>query len=219
MINLLEMIIQRYGMLILVGGLLALSACSHTEDGINLPPLGSVEASSSSGYAPFQVAFDASSSLDPDGWLTRYEWNFGDGTTARGAQVEHIFADDGDYTVALTVRDNRGAEATTTVMIEVMNPPPIAQFSYSPQEPIVGQVMRFSASTSYDPASVGPKTVTDYHWNFGDGDEATGVIVEHVYVVPTEYTVTLTVTDDDGAESTAERVVEIGFPAPPPPPG
>ena len=172
-----------------------------------------------SGYAPLRVDFDASSSSDPDGWITRYEWAFGDNTTARGAQVEHVYADNGDYTVALTVRDNRGAEATATAIIEVLNPPPVAQFSYTPQEPIVGQDVRFSAGTSYDPAAVEMKTVATYHWDFGDGSEAIGMIVEHRYVIPAEYTVTLTVTDDDGAEGTVERAVEIGFPAPPPPPG
>jgi PKD repeat protein len=199
-------------------GFLALFACSHNDEE-NLPPMAAFVVSSPNGYAPFQVAFNASSSSDIDGRIVRYEWSFGDGATARGVQVEHVFADDGEYTVALSVQDNRGAEATATAVIEVLNPPPVAQFSYTPQEPIVGQVIRFSASTSYDPAALVPKTVTAYHWDFGDGNETTGVIVEHVYVIPAEYTVTLTITDDDGAEDITEAVVEIGLPAPPPPPG
>lgn len=202
--------------MMIIVGLLALPACLHS--GENLPPLAAFVVSSPNGYAPFQVVFNASSSSDPDGRIIRYEWYFGDGATARGVQVEHVFEDDGEYTVVLTVRDNRGAEDTTSTMIEVLNPPPVAQFTYSPQEPIVGQPVFFNASTSYDLAALGPKEVMDWHWDFGDGEEAAGAVVQHAYMAPGEYTVTLTVTDDDGAESIAEAVVEIGLPAPPPPP-
>lgn len=58
-----------------------------------------------------------------------------------------------------------------------------------------------------------------WYWKFGDGNEADGEMVEHVYLAPGGYTVILTVTDDDGAESSTETVVEIGLPAPPPLPG
>jgi len=77
----------------------------------------------------------------------------------------------------------------------------------------------FNASTSYDPAALRPKEVMSWYWDFGDGDEADGSLVQHIYVVPGEFTVVLTVTDDDGAEDTTEAVVEVGLPAPPPPPG
>lgn len=201
----------------IIVGLLALSACLHS--GENLPPLAAFVVSSPNGYAPFQVVFNASSSSDPDGRLIRYEWNFGDGATARGIQVEHVFEDDGEYTVVLTVRDNRGAEDTAVAVIEVFNPPPIARFTYSPQEPVVGQAVLFDASTSYDPAALGTKEVMDWHWDFGDDEEADGEIVQHVYTRPGQYTVTLTIIDDDAAENITEAVVEVGLPAPPPPPG
>ena len=175
--------------------------------------------SSPSGYAPFHVVFDASSSSDHDGSIARYTWNFGDGGTARGVRVKHTFQDDGEYHGILTAEGNRGAEDGATAVIEVLNAsPPIARCAYSPQEPVVGQQVVFDASEPYDPASLGPQEVVSWHWDFGDENKGKGQLVEHVYMVPGEYTVTLTITDNDGAEGTTEETVDVGLPAPPPPP-
>jgi len=56
-------------------------------------------------------AFDASSSTDPDGSLTAYNWTFGNGATATGATANVTYAAAGDYTVTLTVTDDQGATA------------------------------------------------------------------------------------------------------------
>ena len=47
------------------------------------------------------TTFDGAGSSDLDGSITGYTWNFGDGTTAQGAVVSHVYAA-GTYAVTLT---------------------------------------------------------------------------------------------------------------------
>ena len=55
-----------------------------------------------------EVSFDASASSDPDGSISSYKWDFGDGGEGSGVNVEHSYHGLGDYTVTLTVIDNEG---------------------------------------------------------------------------------------------------------------
>jgi PKD repeat protein len=65
------------------------------------------------------VKLDGSGSSDPDGYLTRYAWNFGDGTTAYGRIVYHKFVKVGTYKVTLIVTDNKGAKASDTAIVTI----------------------------------------------------------------------------------------------------
>ena len=56
-------------------------------------------------------------------------------------------------------------------------------------------------------------SVASYAWDFGDGATASGRTAEHAYAADGSYTVTLVVTDDRGASSTATRVVQVARPA------
>ncbi len=65
------------------------------------------------------VRFDGSASLDPDG-IARYEWAFGDGSTAVGATTAHSYSQDGAFVVSLTVTDAYGAQAVATNPVDVV---------------------------------------------------------------------------------------------------
>jgi DNA-binding beta-propeller fold protein YncE len=67
------------------------------------------------GTAGAPTRFDASSAVDPDGSIVRYDWNFGDGTILLdgGPTPSHVYTTPGDYTVSLVVTDNEGASTTT----------------------------------------------------------------------------------------------------------
>ncbi len=58
-------------------------------------------------------------SFDPKkkGSVAKYEWDFGDKTTAIGETVSHSYASGGDYKVTLTVTDNRGGTASTSIIV------------------------------------------------------------------------------------------------------
>ena len=66
-----------------------------------------------------ECAFDASGSTDPDGSIASYAWDFGDGEHGTGATPQHTFAEAGEYTVKLTVTDDRGGTGTKTQTLTV----------------------------------------------------------------------------------------------------
>lgn len=83
--------------------------------------------------------------------------------------------------------------------------PPIASFIYTPKNPVVNQVITFNASLSYDPDG----KIVKYLWDFGDGSKAEGKVITHSYNEPGDYIVTLTVSDSEGAESSASKIVKV----------
>lgn len=54
-------------------------------------------------------SFDGTGSVDPDGTVVGYDWDFGDGTVGQGATIQHPYAAGGNYQVSLVVTDNAGA--------------------------------------------------------------------------------------------------------------
>ena len=80
----------------------------------NQAPVASFEAVGAP--AGSAVVFNAAGASDPDGSITRYDWDFGDGNALQngGPQVAHVFAQPGSYEVRLVVTDNEGASTLTT---------------------------------------------------------------------------------------------------------
>ncbi|HEY5620239.1 MAG TPA: PKD domain-containing protein, partial [Candidatus Bathyarchaeia archaeon] len=89
----------------------------------NRPPGATFTGSTNSVLTGVSVTFDAASSSDPDGTITSYLWDFGDGSTGSGATTSHSYANAGTYTVRLTVTDNLGATASTTYTVTVTAAP------------------------------------------------------------------------------------------------
>ena len=85
----------------------------------NAAPVASFSVKPDTARVNQGVSFDATASLDADGKIAGYAWEFGDGATATSATAEHVFTGPGDYTVTLTVTDNEGGtgavEKTVTV--------------------------------------------------------------------------------------------------------
>jgi PKD repeat protein len=69
----------------------------------------------------YPVQFDASESDDPDGEIVSYHWDFGDGASAEGMNVEHIFPQQQtEYLVTLTVTDDSGTANSSIRKVVVL---------------------------------------------------------------------------------------------------
>ena len=90
-----------------------------SRQGPNQPPVASFTYSPKNPIANQNIIFDASNSTDPDGTITNYEWNFGDGTTGFGKITTHSYVKNGTYTVNLTVTDDKGATDKSSKEIAV----------------------------------------------------------------------------------------------------
>ena len=149
---------------------------------------------------------------DPGGLVTSYRWGFGDGSTATGPEVTHLYDRAGTFVVTLTVGDdfNRVAQVTGSITIGGTTGPTVA-FEFSPTMPVEGERVFFNASGS---APAIGRVIDDYEWDFGDGETEVGLAVSHPYEAPGSYVVVLRVTDDAGQTGTASRTVTVSSAGP-----
>ncbi len=178
-----------------------------------IPPSAAFGFTPASPVAGEVVHFDATASSDPDGSIASYAWDFGDGGTGSGVQTDHSFAA-GTFAVQLTVTDTDGLtdSVSHSVVVSPVPLPPIAAFGFDPAAPLVGDAVHFDASSSSDPDG----WIASYAWDFGDGAIGSGVGFDHAFSAVGDFTVTLTVTDNDGMTDTVSHVVSVS-PQPIPP--
>ena len=104
--------------------------------------------------------------------------------------------------------DDGGATASTTKVAQVSgNVAPTASFVSSTND--LGATFDASASSDSD------GTVADYAWTFGDNTKGTGKTTSHTYGAAGSYTVTLTVTDNNGATAVRTGSVTVSAATPP----
>jgi len=159
----------------------------------NIRPVARLIVSVETGNAPLVVNFDASTSSDPDGTITLYEWDFGtppagagpvgtrrpivslgstSGAPSLNIRPSYTFSTPGSYTVKMTVTDNSGAKDIVSKVITVIdtNRPPVAQFTMAPSTGNAPLTVTFDGGGSNDPDG----TIVSYDWEFGIADLPTG---------------------------------------------
>jgi len=143
----------------------------------------------------------AAGSSDPDGSITAWEWLIAGDVLATGETASLLLAE-GTYTVTLRVTDDRGGTAEDVVQVTVIaNAPPVAEAGNDIVVRI-GTAADLSAAGSSDPDG----SIVDWEWLINGQQEATGPTASLLLDVGT-HTVTLRVTDNEGA--TAEDVVQV----------
>jgi PKD repeat protein len=80
----------------------------------NVPPTAVLSVTPQSGTAPLTVTASGTGSTDPNGTISSWSINFGDGATATTSSATHTYTAAGTYTVTLTVTDNGGLKSTAT---------------------------------------------------------------------------------------------------------
>ncbi len=142
-----------------------------------------------------QAGFQAIAT-DPGNDTLSYSWNFGDGSNpVTGQSVNHKFADNGSYVVTLTVTDTFGASTSQNLNVNVANVAPTVN-ARSDRTATQGTAVTLAGNFT-DPGILDTHSLT---WDFGDGTTASNTLTPtHIYTTPGDYTVTLTVTDKDGA--------------------
>ncbi len=182
----------------------------------NQLPTAVLQFDQNSGDAPLTVSFSAFGSVDPDGNIVEFAWDWeGDGlydAVGESTNASHVFTQPGIFDVKLRVEDNRGGRATTTETITVNvvgNDLPLADLTASPNIGLPGVKVTLDASASNDPDG----SIASYEFDF-DGDGLYDSYGEtssatHVYGSFGIFLPVVRVTDTAGAQSVETAAVDV----------
>ncbi|MDW3192738.1 MAG: PKD domain-containing protein [Cytophagales bacterium] len=149
---------------------------------------------------------------------TLYEWDFDtDGTydeSGNSNTASNAYAGEGTYTATLRTTTADGCVETNTTTIEIDYPEPAFTVT-SGEEGCVGVIANFDGSTSANNFPTGNAAITNYSWDFGDGNSSlvnATATTSHNYTATGLYDVTLTITTADGctASTTVNEAVVRG---------
>jgi len=143
-------------------------------------------------------------SVDLDGSVASWFWDFGDGGTSFQEDPSHLYDDKGNFTVTLVATDDDGASGSVSLEVSLVNVAPSAGFTFDPDEGTVGVDVRFMDRSS-DPEG----KALEYLWDFGDGVTSTAMNPLHAFDSSGTKSVSLRVADDEGASNTITREIIV----------
>lgn len=127
--------------------------------------------------------------------IVQYHWDFGDATFSILQNPTHTYLTAGTKTIKHWVVTDKGCFSDTTTHTVIINPLPTASFSYAAPR-CETRVITFT-DLSVPNAGV----LTNWAWNFGDGNTSTLQSPTHTFAAAGPYNVTLTVTTSKGCVS------------------
>jgi outer membrane protein OmpA-like peptidoglycan-associated protein len=135
--------------------------------------------------------FSDEGKIPVDGRYLQLVWNFGDGSTATGQNVEHCFKGPGKYPVKLDALDKKTGRVFFSKLSYDLDLRDIEQpVIISPASGLAGEPANFNGLTSNFPGS----EILNYTWYFGDGDRSKGELMKHTYFDKGDYEVKLGLT-------------------------
>ena len=173
----------------------------------NRAPLSRITVDPDKGATNTLYSFSGLNSDDPDGNITGFDWDFGDGKTGSGPTVTHKYKSTGKFTVTMQVHDNDDASGSATIEVTVREgTAPTAKFIIQPKQGDVNTTYSFDGGSSVDPDG----NIVRYAWDFGNGQTATGQAASFHFPGPGVFSVTLVVTDNDGLQNASRKDVTVG---------
>ena len=155
----------------------------------NLPPLG---ASLRRLSWPIRVGEKTIFEADKlAGAIHDWQWDFGDGKTAKGRKVEHAFSRSGEYPIQLKVSNGtHQAIFSQTAIVESSLLARIKPFEHA---------VLAGVPVNFEGAAKGSRAKS-YAWDFGDGNKASTARVSHTFANPGIYQVTFTTSDNNDSD-------------------
>ncbi len=124
--------------------------------------------------------------------ITRWDWDFGDGATSDQENPVHEYQAFGTYNVRLSLTNQKGCTSTMLLKNEIKVIDPHAAFIVSDADACINDSLFF-----WDRSK---SNVTNFLWDFGDGNQSALRNPKHVYQSPGSYDVSLKIIDDHGCE-------------------
>ncbi|MEO7312337.1 MAG: PKD domain-containing protein [Chitinophagaceae bacterium] len=154
-------------------------------------------ASPLSGCAPIRVLFTDQSSGSPTSWY----WDLGNGTTSTQKNPSGTYFNAGTYTIKLTIYKGPDSSVTTKQSYVTVYANPIVDFDAGPK---TGCYPLSVAFTDLASGGVG-STITDWQWDFGDGNISNLPTPTHIYTGTGLFNISLTITNDHGCKKTLTK--------------
>lgn len=155
-----------------------------------------------------EILFDATNSSDiEDSICSEFLWEFGDGLSSTDPLTSHMYPYMGEYNVTLTVYDKNYGSNTTKITIEVLNIKPTVVTIVDKIQTQVNEPILFDGSGSSDTSS--DYVNLTYLWDFDDNTTSNEPKVTHAFTNSGTFSVSLTITDDNGASDTSTLFVTI----------
>ena len=134
------------------------------------------------------------------GNIANWNWNFGDGTSSNLQNPNHIYIQNGTYSVQLSVTDSIGScnDSIVKTVVVIGNPLPCqASFSYTANASN-NMIISFTDQSQGNPYA--------WFWNFGDGTSSTNQHPTHTYASAGNYTVSLSITTQTCNDTTSQQI-------------
>lgn len=147
----------------------------------------------------FNTQFGDSSTVDNNGVVQGWQWDFGDGGTSTTQHPTHIFSNPGTYNVQLIITTDDGCTDTVAKQVDVFSLPVP---SFTVNDTCVGLAHLFNNTTPN-------LNALTYTWNFGDGSSSNLTSPNHSYVTAGNYSVQLIATNASGCIDSVSNLVTV----------